>query len=103
MSLWIIQYTYDTRSQLRESLRDEHSSYLRGLANAGAMLGFGPFADDEPGALLLASAPTRDHVEDLVAGDPYMVVGMVIDVSIRAWDGHLGPSWRAQAPAGSDS
>lgn len=103
MSLWIIQYTYDTRSELRSSLLDEHSSYLRGLVNAGAMVGFGSFADDEPGALLLASAPTRVHVEDLVAGDPYMVVGMVIDVSIRPWEGHLGPSWRAQPFGASDS
>lgn len=98
MSLWIIQYTYDKRSDLRATLLDDHLSYLRGLADAGAMIGYGKFDDevDEPGALLVASAPTREHVEDLVHGDPFVIVETVSSIAIRPWDGHLAPSWRIE-------
>ncbi|WP_291382421.1 YciI family protein [Demequina sp.] len=100
MSLWIIHYTYDTREALRASLLDEHQWYLAGLADAGAMIAYGRFDDQaEPGSLLIASAPTKQHVEDLLAEDPYIIVGAVADISIRPWDGHLGPLWHDTAPA----
>src|SRR5690606_19020474 len=63
MSLWIIQYTYDSRDDLRERLLDDHQWYLAGLADAGAMIAHGTFDDDESGALLIASAPSADHVD----------------------------------------
>jgi uncharacterized protein YciI len=104
MSLWIIQYTYDKRTDLRATLLDDHLSYLRGLADAGAMIGYGKFDDevDEPGALLVASAPTKQHVEDLVNGDPFVIVETVSAVNIRPWDGHLAPSWRGEQPPVTD-
>ncbi len=94
MSLWIIEYTFDTRDALRASLLDEHSWYLAGLADAGAMIGFGP-CEDGTGELLIASGSSRAHVEDLVSGDPYVCVGMVKDMTIKRWEGRLFPSWQA--------
>ena len=100
MSLWAIHYTYDTRDTLRASLFDEHQWYLAALADAGAMIAYGPFEDEaEPGALLIASAPTEQHVEDLVAEDPFVIAGAVADIRIRPWDGHLGPLWQERTPA----
>lgn len=99
MSLWTIQYTYDTRNSLRASLLDEHQWYLAALADAGAMVAYGRFEDEgEPGALLIATAPTEQHVEDLVAEDPFVIVGAVADIRIRPWDGHLGPLWQEPRP-----
>lgn len=100
MSLWIIQYRYDNRDELRARLLDEHQWYLAGLADAGAMIAHGTFGDHgEPGALLIASAPSADHVEDLLASDPFVVAGAVEDVTIRVWDGHIAPSWKSQSDA----
>lgn len=92
MSLWIVHYTYDTRDALHASVLDEHLWYLAALADAGAMIGYGPYDDEaEPGALLIASAPTVQHVEDLLAEDPFVIVGAVQEISIRPWAGHVGP------------
>lgn len=100
MALWTINYTYDARDTLRATLLDEHHWYLAALADAGAMIAYGKFEDDaEPGALLIASAPTEAHVEDLVAEDPFVIVGVVSEIKIRPWDGHLGPLWQARTPA----
>ncbi len=99
MSLWIIQYTYDSRETLRESLLDEHLWYLRALADAGAMIAYGKFGDEaEPGALLVASAPTEKHVNDLLAEDPFVIVGTIAHISIRPWHGHVGPLWQGPTP-----
>src|SRR5664279_1910480 len=94
MSLWIIEYTYDKREALRASLLDDHSWYLAGLADAGAMIAFGP-CEEGSGELLIASGSSRAHVEDLVSGDPYVCVGVVKEMSIRRWEGRLFPSWQA--------
>lgn len=100
MSLWTVNYTYDARDTLRATLLDEHQCYLAGLADAGAMIAYGKFEDDaEPVALLIASAPTERHVEDLVAEDPFVIVGAVEEIRIRPWDGRLGPLWQAGTPA----
>lgn len=104
MSLWIIHYTYDKRADVRASILDDHLSYLRGLADAGAMIAYGKYDDEaEPGALLVASAPTKEHVEDLVFGDPFVIVETVSAITIRPWDGHLAPSWRGENPAALDT
>jgi uncharacterized protein YciI len=99
MSLWTIQYTYDTRETLRATLFEEHQWYLAALADAGAMIGYETFADQaEPGALLIASAPTQQHVEDLLAEDPFVIMGAVADITIRPWHGHSGPLWKEGPP-----
>lgn len=104
MSLWIIHYTYDTRDALRASVLDEHQWYMAALADAGAMIGYGAFDDDEdPGALLIASAPTQEHVEDLLAEDPFVIVGSVQKIRVRPWDGQFGPLWRGPKGTTSES
>ncbi len=101
MSLWMVHYAYDNRVDLRERLADEHKWYLAGLADAGAMIAHGNFADpDEPGALLIAQAPSAEHVEDLLAADPYVVAGAVADITVKPWNGKLVRSWPAQAEHG---
>ncbi len=94
MSLWIIEYTYDKRESLRASLLGEHSWYLAGLADAGAMIAFGP-CEDVNKEFLIASGSSRAHVEDLVSGDPYVCVGTVKEMTITRWEGRLFPSWKA--------
>ncbi len=102
MSLWIVHYTYDTRNSVRATALDEHLWYLAALADAGAMIGYGQFHDEaEPGALLIASAPTKQHVEDLLAEDPYVIVAAVARIDIRPWDGHLGPWWKNRKSPGA--
>jgi len=94
MSLWIIEYTYDTRTELRASLASEHSWYLAGLADAGAMIAFGE-CDGDTDELLIASGSSKEHVEDLIQGDPYVCVGLVAHVRVRRWESRLVQSWEA--------
>lgn len=97
MALWVIHYTYDGRDDVRARHLDEHQWYLAGLADAGAMIAHGTFGDAESGALLIASAASANHVDDLIAADPFVVAGAVRKVSVRPWNGQLAPSWRDQS------
>ena len=53
MSIFAVRYTYDERSEVRDAVRPEHRSWLADQAEAGVLLGSGPFTDGAPGALLV--------------------------------------------------
>ncbi len=90
MSHWIIEYTYDARAHLRDQHRAAHRAYLAGLIDTGDMVAFGRYDDAEaPGALLLASADTKDEVETMVRRDPFVIQGLVPAYRIRRWAGEF--------------
>jgi uncharacterized protein YciI len=95
MSTYAVRYLYDDRDDLRASVRPEHRAYLTGLADAGQLLGSGPFTDDEPaGALLVLVAPDRSALDALLAGDPFAAAGLIAATDVRLWDVATGP-WAA--------
>ncbi|HEY1133975.1 MAG TPA: YciI family protein [Nocardioides sp.] len=92
MSIYAVTYTYSDDVALRDAERATHREYLAGLAAEGRMVVSGPFGADEPaGALLLFRAESTADVEALVAGDPFVKVGVVVDHVVRSWLPVLGP------------
>lgn len=86
MAHWVIEYTYDDKSQLRDQHRPAHRAYLAGLADTGDMVAYGRYDDaDAPGALLIACAETVDEVEQMVRRDPFVIQGLVPEHRIRRW------------------
>lgn len=91
MTLFAVHYTYDDRSAARDDLRPQHRDYLRSLAARGQAPIFGRYDDDgQPGALIVLDAASADDARSLVAGDPFVVAGLVPEVSIREWPA-IGP------------
>ncbi|MCJ7827255.1 MAG: YciI family protein [Demequinaceae bacterium] len=86
MPTYMIEYTYDDRTEERMSHRPDHLAYLNGLVDTGTMLAFGRFDDDgEPGALLIVETDDSETVEGIVSHDPYVVSGLVPSHRIRSW------------------
>ena len=94
MSIFAVRYTYDERSEVRDAVRPEHRSWLADQAEAGVLLGSGPFTDGAPGALLVLRGDDEDAVRAVLAQDPFAREGLVADTEVRAWDVVLGP-WAA--------
>lgn len=97
MSLYAVRYTYDSRTDRQDEVRPEHRAYLRGLADRGALHGSGPFADGDPGALLILDAPDRQTLDALLAADPFALVGVIAAVEVRMWNVVIGP-WSEGIP-----
>ena len=90
MSTFAVRYRYvDDPTALAEH-RPEHRAYLRSLAEAGHLLGSGPFTD-APGALLVFRAERAEDVAGWLAADPFARRGLVADAEVRGWDIVLGP------------
>ncbi|MFS0703009.1 YciI family protein [Cellulomonas sp. 179-A 9B4 NHS] len=97
MTTFAVRYTYDDRTDVRDVVRPEHRAWLAGLADAGTLLGSGPFADDgTPGALLVLRAGDEGALRGLLAQDPFAREGLVAATEVRAWQLVLGP-WAADA------
>lgn len=94
MTTFAVRYTYDQRADLRDEVRPAHRDYLRELADRGLLLGSGPYADGDPGALLVFATTDRSALEVLLADDPFARSGLVAEVEIREWTLVLGP-WAA--------
>lgn len=91
MSTFAVRYTYDERADVRDAVRPEHRAWLARQAEAGVLLGSGPFGDGAPGALLVLRADDADAVRTLLADDPFAREGLVAATEVRAWDVVLGP------------
>lgn len=95
MSTYAVRYLYDDRDDLRASVRPDHRAYLTGLADAGQLLGSGPFVGGEAGgALLVLVAPDGDALDALLAGDPFAAAGLIAETDVREWNVATGP-WAA--------
>ena len=91
MTMWMVEYTYDSRDQARDQHRAEHRSFLAALVDTGHMLAYGRFDDDGPaGALLLVEMPTRGEVERLLAEDPFAREELISHTRVRQWAGTWG-------------
>jgi uncharacterized protein YciI len=98
MTTFAVQYHYDQRHDLRDQVRPAHRAYLLGLAERGLLLGSGPYADGEAGALLVFAAADRAALDALVAEDPFSREGLIAQLDVREWTLVLGP-WAAGVTA----
>ncbi|MFV0633631.1 YciI family protein [Demequina sp.] len=95
MTTFTIEYAYDHRADERNTHRPEHRAYLASLAEQGRMLAYGRYDDDAPaGALLVCEAQSVAEVEAMIAADPYVTLGLVVDHRIRIWPAVWGPGLR---------
>ncbi len=96
MPTYMVEYTYDDRSHLRDAHRPEHRAYLAGLVQTGRMIAFGRYDDTgSPGALLIVESNTAEEVEEMVRRDPYVTQDLVTKLRVRRWAATWG---RAPAP-----
>lgn len=99
MPVYAVRYCYVDDPAALAAHRPEHRAYLRSLADAGHLLGSGPFTD-APGALLVFTAPDVAKVTGWLAADPFALAGLVADAEVRPWEIVLGP-WAAQSASGA--
>jgi len=91
MSIFAVRYTYDERAEVRDAVRPEHRAWLAAQADAGVLLGSGPFTDGSPGALLVLRAQDEQEVGAVLAQDPFAREGLVAQTEVRGWNLILGP------------
>jgi uncharacterized protein YciI len=91
MPTYAVRYTYDQRADLRDQVRPEHRAYLAELAGRDLLRGSGPYADGDPGALLVLRTADRAELEALLAADPFAREGLVAATEVREWTLVLGP------------
>jgi len=91
MPTYVVRYTYDERTDVRDAVRPEHRAYLGDLADQGVVLGSGPFTDGEPGALLVFRTADRDALDAVITADPFTREGLVRETDVRSWDIVIGP------------
>jgi uncharacterized protein YciI len=96
MPTYVVRYTYDERTDVRDAVRPEHRAYLGDLADQGVVLGSGPFTDGEPGALLVFRTADREALDTVLAADPFRREGLVRETDVRPWDIVIGP-WSTPA------
>lgn len=88
MAVYAVTYTYNDDVATRDARRATHREYLASLPE---LLISGPYgADEQPGALLLFRAASKDDVVALVEKDPFH--GIVIGAfSVTEWSPVMGP------------
>lgn len=92
MASYAVIYTYSDDAELRAAVRPRHRAYLGELGDQGVCLVAGAWAPGEPpGALLVFRADSKDEVAELLANDPFVTEGYVIDKQIFEWPAGIGP------------
>ncbi|MCW2841054.1 MAG: hypothetical protein JWR55_2537 [Aeromicrobium sp.] len=96
MALFATRYAYiDDSTEARDATRPAHREYLAELSAQGSLLLSGPYVGGEAGALLVYEAPTEADARALIAADPFVLEGLVAEVTVREWQlasGRLAPS-----------
>jgi uncharacterized protein YciI len=69
---------------------DAHLAYLKGFHEQGTLLLMGPLQEPFNGDAL-AIFTSQEAAEEFVAGDPFVVHGLVKTYKIRAWQEALQP------------
>lgn len=92
MATFAVIYTYSDDAKLRATLRPRHRAYLSELGDQGICLVAGAWAPGEPpGGLLIFKTDTKDEVAALLANDPFVIGGYVVEKRIVEWPPGIGP------------
>ncbi len=91
MTVYAVRYTYNAHADHRLAVRPRHRAWLAERLAAGDLLASGPFADGEPGALLVFRAASRDDLVALLAQDPFAAEDVLAATEVREWEQVLGP------------
>lgn len=91
MPVFAVEYTYTADDARRDAVRPAHRAFLGDLHEAGVLLASGPFADGDPGALLVVRAEDVDAAARALDPDPFAVAGLVAARRVRGWTQVFGP------------
>lgn len=90
MSFIAVEYVYREGSVPdRDVHRPAHLSWLGELIDQGHVLTAGPYLNNS-GALLILATPDADAAAKLLADDPFIHAGIVIDIHYTEWRPVLG-------------
>jgi len=91
MALYAVIYRYADDAAALDEHRPSHRDHLRKLYEAGQLLVSGPLAEGGgPGALLIFRAESAEQVAQWLDGDPFTVLGLIVEREIRAWNPAFG-------------
>lgn len=86
MPYFATTYTYVSDStEARDATRPAHREYLAQVNERGGLLLSGPHVGGEPAALLVFEAATEDDARALTAADPFVLQGLVAEITVREW------------------
>ena len=83
MAVFILTYGYHD-TPLRAERRDDHLAHLAALTEKGQLLAAGPLAD-LTGGIIVLEADDEAAAQALVDQDPYTVLDVTKDRSLREW------------------
>lgn len=88
MPLFAVTYAYGKETAAgRDEVRPRHREFLEQQFQQDVLRVSGPFGPGEdPGALLLIEADSKEAVAELLDGDPFATSGLVAERTIRQWD-----------------
>lgn len=89
MTTYAIQYTYGDDAALADAHRPEHREFLRSLHERGPLLLSGPLGG-RPGGLLVLEAESEEAALELLAEDPFLREGVIVEREAREWNVVIG-------------
>ncbi len=83
---WIVLYDYvDGMAEKRTPHRERHLARIHAERDAGHLLIAGAYGDGPDGGAFGFRGVDRKHVEEFVAGDPYVEAKLVVKHTIEPW------------------
>ena len=90
MALFAVIWSYTTDASVKEAAHAEHLTFVKDAAARGMLQEAGAWAD-RAGALLVFQAVSEDALRSLLAEDPYVKQGVVVEQRIYQWNPVIGP------------
>lgn len=86
MAYFVTTYRYTDDDTTRDEVRPTHRAYLEQLTEQDQLAVSGPYVGGEQaGAMLIFIADSEAEARDLSAHDPFVLRGLVADVTVREW------------------
>ena len=90
MSLFLVTYTHPDSPLWQQHLM-AHVHFLQDMLAAGTLRASGPIPGaSKKMAVLIVAAESETAARALLANDPYMLVGIVEDMTVTPWDPIFG-------------
>jgi uncharacterized protein YciI len=90
MALFAVIWSYTTDASVKEAAHAEHLIFVKDAAARGLLQEAGAWVDGA-GALLVFKADSEDALRSLLAEDPYVKQGVVVEERIYQWNPVIGP------------
>ncbi|MBC2592510.1 YciI family protein [Rhodococcus aetherivorans] len=90
MALFAVIWSYTTDASVKEAAHADHLTFVKDAAARGVLQEAGAWADGA-GALLVFQAVSEDALRSLLAEDPYVKQGVVVEQHIYQWNPVIGP------------